>query len=476
MPKPVRAGLLALLTLAGLLPGFGNAWIWDDGLLLNKRLVSTGFLSAWTEPSLTLVYRPLGLSFLYVERSLFGLRVWPYHLVSAALAVAATVLAWRLAERLIGETAGFAAGLLFAVHPVHAEAGGMIYGQLELLAAILAFCAIGLWFSAEQPGARGANAKWAAALLVAFCAYCAKESTLPLAALLIALRLFQLRRSDVWRDLLFLIPAFAYLALRSNAMGGLIGEDSGVTAGYSAAQHVKASIVALGEYLRLSLLPTGQTLYYGHLRFAILGHPWEQAAWIGAGAMLWWCAGTGMRRLAWFCAAWFLICLSLVLQLVPSGVLVAERCAYLALFGVCLLAGANLARLRPAWRQGVLAAIAVAGIVATGSTVYSWRDEESAMRATIASHPLSPMAHSWLADAIVRKWFEQHPGGPMPSETADEALREYRRSLDLVPDNSDAWAGIAQVRALSGNCEAAREAWRMSGREGRNAAVEKCTD
>ena len=38
--------------------------------------------------------------------------------------------------------------------------------------------------------------------------------------------------------------------------------------------------------LELSLFPTGQTLHYGHLRFAIFGHPWTQIAWIVAAAVL----------------------------------------------------------------------------------------------------------------------------------------------------------------------------------------------
>jgi hypothetical protein len=60
---------------------------------------------------------------------------------------------------------------LFAAHPLHAEAGGMIYGLLELLSAIFVFCAIRLWLSAEETPARAAWPKWIAALAVAFCAY-----------------------------------------------------------------------------------------------------------------------------------------------------------------------------------------------------------------------------------------------------------------------------------------------------------------
>ena len=88
------------------------------------------------------LYRPFGLLFVYTERLLFGSWTLAYRVVSVLLHFAACLLIWRLFAREAGErVAGFAA-VIFAVHPIHAEALFTVYGQLDLLAAVLVLCAL----------------------------------------------------------------------------------------------------------------------------------------------------------------------------------------------------------------------------------------------------------------------------------------------------------------------------------------------
>ena len=119
--------------------------------------------------------------------------------------------------------------------------------------------------------------------------------------------------------------------------------ESTITYGYPLTLRVKTVIVSLGSAVRLSIFPTGQTLYYGHLRDQLLNRPWTEIAWIVAGVALCWMLA---RQIGWktvlFAGGWFLVALFPVLNIVPSGVLVAERTLYLPVAAVVFLA-ANLA-------------------------------------------------------------------------------------------------------------------------------------
>jgi Flp pilus assembly protein TadD len=91
-------------------------------------------------------YRPLFLTWLRLNDAVFGLYPWGWHLTSVLAHVAVTYLVYRLALRLTRDrwVAG-AAGLIFGLHPVHAEAVADITSIQEplstffILAAMLAF-------------------------------------------------------------------------------------------------------------------------------------------------------------------------------------------------------------------------------------------------------------------------------------------------------------------------------------------------
>jgi tetratricopeptide (TPR) repeat protein len=92
-------------------------------------------------------YRPLFLTWLRLNDALFGLHPAGWHLTSVLAHVAATYLVYRLGLRLMrdGWVAG-AAGVLFGLHPVHAEAVAEISSIQEplstffILGAMLTFC------------------------------------------------------------------------------------------------------------------------------------------------------------------------------------------------------------------------------------------------------------------------------------------------------------------------------------------------
>lgn len=83
------------------------------------------------------LYRPLAMFTFAVDFAIAGLQPWFFHLTNVLLHAACCVLLWWLGLRLFDDRLVATLGaLLFAVHPVHAEAVANVVGRAEVLAAL----------------------------------------------------------------------------------------------------------------------------------------------------------------------------------------------------------------------------------------------------------------------------------------------------------------------------------------------------
>ena len=448
----LRASGIFVFSILSFITSGRNQRLWDDEKLLGSRLApqsATSVVDLWREPywldGPRDVFRPLGLTVLLIERRAFGDSMAGFHATSLVLHGLTSIALFLFLRRISPEPVAWLAALAFGVHPAHAEAVAMAYGQLEILAALFAFLAMDRYLVAIRDGGVPLMA-----LGLAFLAACSKESGLMLPAFVILLRGVYLKPEDrwttrwfTWREALFLAPAMAYLALRRGALGALLAPaESTITYGYSAGLRVKTVIISLGNAIRLSIFPTGQTLYYGHLRDHLLNRPWPEMLWIGAGAVL--CVALAKEtghRTALFAAAWFLAGLLPVLNIVPSGVLVAERNLYLPIAAVAFLAANLVWRLK--WNRAVwvACAAAIAMCVVKGNVVArQWRDNETLWRTTVASYPTSPLAHAALGEELLKQ-----PG------REQEAEQQFERALQLNPGVSGGHRGMAVLLMRRGD-------------------------
>ncbi|MCK4342521.1 MAG: tetratricopeptide repeat protein [Phycisphaerae bacterium] len=165
--SPWLATLLGLLCFAN---SVGHDFTYDDRPLVldNPRIRTlTDFravwLSDWWEglkdrPDLGAqrdrLYRPLTLFTFALNYAVHECHPAGYHLLNIALHGIVCFLLWHFARRLVGDpTVASVAAVLFAVHPVHAEAVAGIVGRAEVLAAL--FLLVGLLLL--QPGRYGAR-------------------------------------------------------------------------------------------------------------------------------------------------------------------------------------------------------------------------------------------------------------------------------------------------------------------------------
>jgi len=415
------------------------------------------------------LYRPLFLTLLWCERAVFGDAAWAYRLVNLALHAGCSIMVVRLATRIgLGRWAPLA-GLVFAAHPVHAEAVVTIYGQSDLWAALFGMAAIDL-ASGGQRGDVGRRRMIAAGTCYGLSMLC-KESAVLLPLVLPLLWTLsengsQDRPKRGWRGLIgFVVVLVGYLGLRFAVLGPAIipsGEGS-VAHGYTVWARVNLFVVTVGTYLRLLVWPFGLTVYYGHLRESIFGTPWVELAFLLVTFVIALQLDRVLPHRAWtFVKAWFLVALLPVANVLPIGTVVAERCLYLPSVAFALLIAMGARRLEseralPA-RRVVGGAALVLAMALCWNVCWSWRTPESLWRHTVEAHPKSPAAHARYAVAILTRISQAprptaHPDWPTASDAVATAF-------ELNPRSPEAWLAKAFLAHLQGDTSSAREAMR----------------
>ena len=161
MSSWIKPFSIALAAISAFAAGVNNSFIADDLPILQDRLGAFNgwaslphllFESYWGKNSGSAFYRPLGLMMLGAENLIFNLSPLGYHLAGLALYALCCVLVWLLLNRIYPGWPTFAAALLFAVHPVHAEAVLTAYGQLEIATAIAIVAGLICFLEAERRG------------------------------------------------------------------------------------------------------------------------------------------------------------------------------------------------------------------------------------------------------------------------------------------------------------------------------------
>jgi hypothetical protein len=180
----------------------------------------------WTPHGLSVEYfRPLVVVSFAIDRFLYGEHAAGYHLTNLVLHVAATLVAWAIARRVLGAgLAAWAAAALFAIHPCHVQAVSWISGRTDVLAGLFYMAALALYLeSRERPRARGALTLLS--LLSFLLALTAKEMAITFPVVVFGDSLLRSARDRTAMHLR--VPALAtvvaglYLGLRVTVLGGL---------------------------------------------------------------------------------------------------------------------------------------------------------------------------------------------------------------------------------------------------------------
>jgi tetratricopeptide (TPR) repeat protein len=436
-----------LLLLAAALVAFGTSlgsgFHFDDYAIFQDPALASarGWLEVWA-PQQT---RPLTYFTFWINRQLGAANPFGYHLFNLLLHLAAVLLAWECLCRLLPHRAAVIAALLFAIHPLQAEAVDYVWARSIVLAAAFCFAALWAWIEGRV---------WLAAACF-LAALLAKEECAAFPVLLAWLtfrsQLPPLRRAK---------PAIAaMLALALMAGARVIwataitpGAPAGFQAGITPWKYFALQGAVIARYLQLLLLP------YGFTVDAEIAVPWwlGAAAWLALLLVAWpvsllkSSAQTRSPIATWTITTWAIAGLILLLpssSLFPAADLSADRRMYLPLFAFAATAGLLLARLKPAAPiaiAAILLALSLQRTLIWNSDVSLW--SEAVRRAPHKLRPKLQLARAvppaqgleLLAQARLDAPFDPaipaQAGRILLSEgQAAAALDQFGRALALAP-------------------------------------------
>lgn len=382
------------------------------------------------------MYRPLPVASYAVDMVVNA--TWWFHAVNLLWHAGASVAVAWLGRRLSGgsERVGLAAGVLFAVHPVHVEAVANVVGRAELMATL--FASLCVYATLTRRHAAWSAAAFAAGLLC-------KENAVVAPALVAwawVLGFDRPPRRTVatyvgwWLGVAALYAAVRWQVLhpyaRFEAVNPTFVGQSPIAIRFTAVAAFAdlARLLVFPATLRIEYTPQERTIVTSFLDGRFLLGAAILAFW---GWLLWQAWRRGRRvealGLGWIALAY----LPVANLLFPTGVLMADRTLYLPSAGLCLALGALLAAWDARTFYAALAVLGIAGAARTASRVPVWRDDRSVTLSILRDSPRSYRGPSRAGSLL------------QTGRDPERAMRAYRRALELYPRDPNVYIAAADA-------------------------------
>ena len=351
------------------------------------------------------MYRPLIIATFSLDRLVDG-STW-FHAVNVFWHAAATVVVAALARHWAGLRGALAAGLIFAVHPIHVEAVANVVGRAELMAALFTMLAVYAALVRE-------SLAWST-IALAF-GLLSKENAAVAPGLIAWGWMLGLHRPARRRIVAYAASwtalAALYGAIRWQVQHPYARWDVVAPVFHSATwpQVRLTAVAALADVVRLLVFPLHLRVDYSPNEYTLVSSPLDGRFWLGVAALffwagvLWW-AWRHHRTVETFALGWIAIAFLPVANLLfPTGILLAERTLYLPSAGLALAIGGWIERpsrrfvnLFPPDNRFILvpvkwlpvAVILVAGAIWTAFRVPAWRDDKAVTMSILDDSPAS---------------------------------------------------------------------------------------
>jgi Flp pilus assembly protein TadD len=450
--------LIILATVAAYAPVFHAGFIWNDSDYVTGPALRSwsGLWRIWTQLGATEQYYPFLHSAFWVEHRIWGDSPLGYHLLNVALHAASAVLLLLLLRKLAVPGAWLAA-FVFALHPVCVESVAWISEEKNTLSTVfyLAAAIAYLRFSDLRKADR-----YALASLLFILAVLSKTVTATLPAALLVLAWWKTGRLSWRRDVVPLLPWFAF------------GAVAGLFSGWVERHYIGAegSAFDLSGLERLLLASRAVWFYAGKLVWPadlIFFYPrWTISSGSLAGygcligilailAGLIWLARRTRAPLAGalFFAGTLFPTLGFFNVYAFVFSYVADHWQYLACLGVIVPLCAGFvfaARSLPGPARLIAAAVLLAVLAGlTWRQAGMYNDMETFYRTTIAKNP-----GAWMAYNNLGTYLDEHklPG----------ATDQYEAALRIRPDYVPAHFNLGVALLDSGRFEEAVEQLRKA--------------
>jgi hypothetical protein len=394
---------------------------WDDKNYINEntfiRSTKTDSLKALFHPNvqdggfIMGNYHPLTIISYAYDYKKGGLDPRSYHVTNLIFHIFNTLLVYLFILLLARHRiVAFITALLFAIHPMHVESVAWVAERKDVMFTffyLAALCVYVLYVRAE----RGAIKWLIIALLLYVLSLLSKGMavTLPVVMLLVD---YFLERKFTMRVLLEKVPffvlsfVFGLIAVEAQKSAGAIGTF--IT--YSFADRILLSFYGLWLYLSKALAPVNLSCFYSyplkvHDKLPAIMYLFPLV--IGGLAFLVYYSLRFGRTVA-FGAAFFLVTIALVLQVLPvGGAIIAERYTYIPYIGLFFMLAVGAVKLidrRPATdiRPVIIGGLAVLSVIffyVSRQRTKVWKDSITLWSDAISKDTIAPAAFNGRGDA-----------------------------------------------------------------------------
>jgi Flp pilus assembly protein TadD len=440
---PFAVAMAAFLVYARTIP---YSFVFDDieNILNNPAFFKFHPSQIWhflVQPWRALVQISYGLT-----HYLFGYNPVAYHLVNVLIHTINSVfvfgIARLLAKRWLSqdkvEIYAVAAGLIFAVHPLHSEAVAYVWGRSSSLCALFYFGSLLMLFTGFSKAGRKRILWFIGAAIVGFLAWKTKEEaiTLPLVAAG-AIALMGAWRSAIWIALTpFLLVAAqwqSFLQARVLVTENRAMVEAGLEPTLQPLTYFLTSLKGIvWYYLRLYVFPVGQSADPYLKPVSGFGDPSLLVSIVLLAALVAAAFPLFSDRLFVFGLLALLISPLTSYAVIPIADVVAEHRIYISGLGFALLIAWVLARL-PRKRYWALACIVVTFGAATLMRESVWADSLTLWRDAVTKSPKLARPHLNLGMAYQAEGAE------------DLAMMEYEQALQVNPRLAPAYINIAGI-------------------------------
>lgn len=471
--RGIADGLVFVLLLGIVLGVFGQT-LWhdfvnydDEDYVLKNPYIKNGLNIGGIGWAFTHVHagnwHPLTTISHMLDCQLYGLQPWGHHLTNVLLHAAAVILLF-LALRELTNThwPGAFVAAVFAVHPLHVESVAWIAERKDVLSGV--FFMLTLWAYARF--ARSNRPAWGLYSTVIFfyaLGIMCKPTLVTLPFVLLLLDYWPLRRFTVLspgagpnrtRSIQYLlvekIPFFVLSAVSCIATLLAQGMTAVRTEELTFSGRISNALVSYVLYLGQMIWPTDLAAFYPHPVAELnIVQPTDLTAFyphpvaglsivqillaslilvIISAVSFVWRKKYPFLLVGWL---WFLGMLVPMVGLVQVGIQArADRYTYLSQIGLYLLVTWAALELFAKSRHGAEMLRTIAVLIISGLTIdsyfqaRSWRDSEALWRHALAHTASNYMAHSGLADALLKKG------------RLDEAIVHFRKAVEISDDYS----------------------------------------
>jgi len=460
--------LVALLVLAAFAVSLANGFVWDDHLIVVPTPAYRNFdlTAIFLSKANGLEYLPIRDVTLALDAAVWGVNPFGFHLSNLLLYLLSLPLAYGVVQRLAGlcragqpNRIAFVTTLVFALHPLHAEAVNFVSARNNILAMLFLLLSLYLFIGGKRQTALSLALSVFAFLLAILSKASAVFYPLFLLGLVILVPSVRPRGYALWLALL------AFLAI--DAVGIVIHLNTAMDTGVANRDVwrfgnesipwllFKVSQIPLFYFQKLLLAYPLSAVYPEDFLSAHYGL--RAAAGCAAVSILlawgWWLRRRSLLPLLG--VLWLLVSLVPVSNIFPTSPVVADRYAYPAVFGFGLLC-AYLVEVIADNNRGWLA---LAGIVPLFWVAidlersFAWRSDLTLMAAAYAVYP--QWARADYATALLREgqgdealavFAQEDPPGFRHSHTKGRLLMEQGKVAQAIPY-------LKRSLALGGNTE-----------------------